>query len=131
MFVDYAHTPDGVANVLSSVREFAKGRVIVVIGCGGDRDRTKRPRMAQTAAELADLAIFTSDNPRGEDPLSILADMREGVPPALAAKVREQVDRRQAIREAIREAKLGGYRRDRRQRSRGLSDCWPRAIALR
>ncbi|GLV13680.1 UDP-N-acetylmuramoyl-L-alanyl-D-glutamate--2,6-diaminopimelate ligase [Alicyclobacillus hesperidum] len=105
VFVDYAHTPDGVANILTSVREFAQGRVIVVIGCGGDRDRTKRPRMAETAAQLADLAIFTSDNPRSEDPHAILADMRAGIPANLASKVREQVDRRQAIRDAIREAR--------------------------
>jgi len=107
VFVDYAHTPDGLENVLASVREFAPARVLVVVGCGGDRDRTKRPKMAEVAVRLADRAIFTSDNPRSEDPVAILADMRGGVEPAYAHKVREEVDRRRAIEMAIAEAEPG------------------------
>lgn len=107
VFVDYAHTPDGLENVLASVREFAPARVLVVVGCGGDRDRTKRPKMAEVAVRLADRAIFTSDNPRSEDPVAILAEMRGGVEPAYAHKVREEVDRRRAIEMAIAEAEPG------------------------
>ncbi|WP_206831242.1 UDP-N-acetylmuramoyl-L-alanyl-D-glutamate--2,6-diaminopimelate ligase [Alicyclobacillus fructus] len=107
VFVDYAHTPDGLENVLAAVREFAPARVLVVVGCGGDRDRTKRPKMAAVAVKLADRAIFTSDNPRSEDPLAILRDMREGVTPEFAHKVIEEVDRRRAIEAAIAEAKPG------------------------
>ncbi len=79
VIVDYAHTPDSLENALTTVNEFAVGKVISVVGCGGDRDRTKRPLMAKIAAEHSDVAIFTSDNPRTEDPLAILEDMKEGV----------------------------------------------------
>lgn len=103
VFVDYAHTPDGLANVLSSVREFVTGRLIAVVGCGGDRDKTKRPIMAQTATSLADIAILTSDNPRTEDPEAILDDMERGLDPGQLFL--RQVDRRAAIREAVRLAR--------------------------
>ena len=67
VLIDYAHTPDGVENVLRAVRGFAKGRVIALFGCGGDRDRTKRPKMGKIAADLADFCVVTSDNPRTEE----------------------------------------------------------------
>ncbi|MGD6816274.1 UDP-N-acetylmuramoyl-L-alanyl-D-glutamate--2,6-diaminopimelate ligase [Metabacillus sp. 84] len=79
VIVDYAHTPDSLENVLTTVKQFSEGRTFVVVGCGGDRDKTKRPLMAQIAVKYADEPIFTSDNPRSEDPLDILADMEEGV----------------------------------------------------
>jgi UDP-N-acetylmuramoyl-L-alanyl-D-glutamate--2,6-diaminopimelate ligase len=74
-FVDYAHTPDAVSNVLKSVREFTSGRVIAVLGCGGDRDASKRPLMGRALIDNADVALFTSDNPRSEDPQAILDAM--------------------------------------------------------
>lgn len=79
VFVDYAHTPDALSRVLQTVRKNTSGRLIVTFGCGGDRDPTKRPIMGKAAAELADLVILTSDNPRGEDPASILVQIRRGV----------------------------------------------------
>ena len=100
--VDYAHTPEAVAAMLATVRSVATGRVIVVLGCGGDRDRAKRPLMGRAAAEGADLAVLTSDNPRGEDPLEILAEMSAGAPGA-----RVEPDRRAAIRFAVAEARPG------------------------
>lgn len=107
--VDYAHTPEGLHNVLGAARGIAEGRVIVVFGCGGDRDRTKRPMMGEEAARGADLVIVTSDNPRSEDPLSIIADIESGlraVPPPLGYRV--VPDRAEAIAEAI----LAGRRGD-------------------
>jgi len=79
VIVDYAHTPDSLENVLTTIRQFAKNKIFVIVGCGGDRDRTKRPLMAQIACRYATNPIFTSDNPRSEDPLAILNEMTDGV----------------------------------------------------
>jgi len=80
ILIDYAHTPDGLENVLSSVRGFCKGRLIAVFGCGGDRDPIKRPIMGKIGVDLADIAIITSDNPRTEEPAAIIRDILKGVP---------------------------------------------------
>jgi UDP-N-acetylmuramoyl-L-alanyl-D-glutamate--2,6-diaminopimelate ligase len=103
VLVDYAHTPEGVEQLLRAARGLARGRVIVVLGSGGDRDRGKRPKMARAATSLADLAILTSDNPRSEDPRAILAEMEPGARDGGGPFVVE-VDRRAAIRAAVREA---------------------------
>lgn len=102
--VDYAHTPDGLENILETAHEFAKGRIITVFGCGGDRDRTKRPIMAEIAGKLSDFAIITSDNPRTEDPEKIIDDAEVGIIPTKCPYHRI-ADRREAINEAIRMAK--------------------------
>ena len=99
ILIDYAHSPDGLENVLSSVRDFCKGRLIAVFGCGGDRDRTKRPIMGRIGVELADLAVITSDNPRTEEPGAIIRDIMEGVGDAHNAHVVE--NRREAIHYAM------------------------------
>jgi UDP-N-acetylmuramoyl-L-alanyl-D-glutamate--2,6-diaminopimelate ligase len=99
VFVDYAHTPDALENVLSSLKQLDIGRLIVVFGAGGDRDRTKRPLMGRAACEHADVAVLTSDNPRHEDPERIMADVREGM--GGCARIIEEVDRREAIGRAI------------------------------
>ena len=81
VMIDFAHTPDGLSNVLSSVKGFCKGRLIAVFGCGGDRDPVKRPIMGNIGTEIADIAVLTSDNPRTEDPAAILRDVVKGVAP--------------------------------------------------
>ena len=96
VYVDYAHTPDGLETVLKALRPHATGRLIVVFGAGGDRDRAKRPLMGEIAGRLADMAIVTDDNPRSEDPAAIRKAVREGCP-----KAQEIGDRRAAIRHAI------------------------------
>ncbi len=100
VLIDYAHTPDGLENVLSSVRGFCKGRVIAVFGCGGDRDPIKRPIMGEIGARLADIAVITSDNPRTEDPEKIIADIVPGAEKT-GRKFDVVVDRRKAIRYAM------------------------------
>jgi len=102
--VDYAHKPGALEAVLGAVREVTKGRVIVVVGCGGDRDRAKRPMMGRIAAEAADLVVFTNDNPRSEDPLSIIAAMRAGaeqVPAGRRGQLLVEPDRAAAIALAV------------------------------
>ena len=79
VIIDYAHTPDGLYNVIRTIRGFCKGRIITVFGCGGDRDAGKRPKMGRIAAELSDYCVVTSDNPRTEDPVAIIDDVVEGV----------------------------------------------------
>ena len=106
--VDYAHTPDGLENILRTAREITPHHIITVFGCGGDRDRTKRPIMGRIAAELSDAVIATSDNPRGEDPTSILAEVMTGVREKIGNKAVDEIpDRRQAIFVAIAMAQPG------------------------
>ncbi len=107
--VDYAHTPDAVQNVLSTIHDIRKGneKVITVIGCGGDRDKTKRPIMARVASEWSDKVILTSDNPRTEDAAQIIREMIEGVDPAFKRHTVSIVDRREAIKTACMLANPG------------------------
>lgn len=102
VIVDYAHTPDSLENVLKTVQDFKKGKVYVVVGCGGDRDKGKRPKMANVAVNNSDHAIFTSDNPRTEDPNQILNDMINGLN---AENYVVEEDRKKAIQYAIQQAK--------------------------
>lgn len=106
VLIDYAHSPDGLENVISSVRETTNGRIIAVFGCGGDRDKTKRPKMGKIVGDLADVAVVTSDNPRSEDPQLIVDDVLEGMHNC-KAKIKVLVDRTEAIRYALGEAKNG------------------------
>ena len=103
VIVDYCHTPDSLENVLKTIKQIAKGKIFVVVGCGGDRDKTKRPLMAQIACAYSDKAIFTSDNPRSEDPVQIIKDMEAGVPEQ--KNYETIVDRKEAIERAIGLAK--------------------------
>jgi len=109
VIVDYAHTPDGLERALQAAREFTQGRLTVVFGCGGDRDRGKRPQMGRLAHAMADLVVLTSDNPRSEDPAAILAEIRAGIPEG-RGEVRRVLcmeDRKAAIRRAIKLARKG------------------------
>jgi UDP-N-acetylmuramoyl-L-alanyl-D-glutamate--2,6-diaminopimelate ligase len=105
--IDYAHTPDALENVLATIKKLRKGyeQVITVVGCGGDRDKTKRPIMAQTACDLSDKVILTSDNPRTEDPAEIIADMEAGLNTAAKRKYISIIDRKEAIKAAVEFAK--------------------------
>lgn len=107
--VDYAHTPDAVQNVLSTIQDIRKGteQVITIIGCGGDRDRAKRPVMAQVACDWSDKVILTSDNPRTENPQAIVEEMEKGVSPTNKRKTLSIIDRREAIKTACHLAKPG------------------------
>ena len=106
MLIDYAHTPDALEKVLTAARDVTQCRLLCLFGCGGDRDRTKRPVMGEIAAALADLVILTSDNPRTEDPEAILDQVAAGFPPGFTAWVR-QPDRRAAIRQALSMGRAG------------------------
>jgi UDP-N-acetylmuramoyl-L-alanyl-D-glutamate--2,6-diaminopimelate ligase len=101
--IDYAHTPDALINVLGTIQKLKKGyeQIITVVGCGGDRDKTKRPLMAEAAAELSTRVVMTSDNPRSEDPLEILKDMEAGLNTAGKRKTISIADRREAIKTAV------------------------------
>ena len=105
--VDYAHTPDALRQILSAVRAHTPGSLICVFGCGGDRDRGKRPLMGAAAAELADHVVVTDDNPRSETPQAIVADILAGIAAADRVRVAVQHDRAQAIREAVSAAAVG------------------------
>jgi len=121
VYVDYSHTPDALENALTALRALSSGRIVCVLGCGGDRDRTKRPIMGAIAARLSDLAVVTSDNPRSEDPRAIIEEILPGVraqglaevdPEKLAAvpagkAFAAEPDRRRAIEAGIRAAQPG------------------------
>lgn len=103
VLVDYAHTPDSLENILKAAREFTRGRIITVFGCGGDRDRTKRPVMGAVSARLSDYTVLTSDNPRSEEPQAILAEIETGVSPLIGKdKYTVIPDRREAIGFALK-----------------------------
>ena len=106
ILIDYAHTPDGIENVLRAVKETAAGRVGILFGCGGDRDRTKRPIMGEIAGRLSDHCFVTSDNPRSEEPIDILHEIEPGVK-SVTDNYSLIVDRREAIFAAVKEAKPG------------------------
>jgi UDP-N-acetylmuramoyl-L-alanyl-D-glutamate--2,6-diaminopimelate ligase len=101
--IDYAHTPDALLNVLATIRNLRQSQenIITVVGCGGNRDRTKRPEMAEVACEYSDKIIFTSDNPRDEDPEEIIKEMQKGVPITARKKCLSITDRKEAIKTAV------------------------------
>lgn len=107
VYIDYAHTADALRNVLLTVGELTRGRLIVVFGCGGDRDKGKRKPMGQAACELADFSILTSDNPRTEDPREILRQIEQGFPPSARGHYQVIEDRREAIERALDIARAG------------------------
>jgi UDP-N-acetylmuramoyl-L-alanyl-D-glutamate--2,6-diaminopimelate ligase len=108
VLVDYAHTPDSLENVLRAAREVTEGRLIAVFGCGGDRDRDKRPLMGEIGARLSDVCVVTSDNPRSENPRAIIDEILEGIPAgATGADVEVDVDRHAAIAWALDAASPG------------------------
>jgi UDP-N-acetylmuramoyl-L-alanyl-D-glutamate--2,6-diaminopimelate ligase len=105
--VDYAHTPDSLENVLEAARRLTGRQLISVFGCGGDRDTEKRPLMGRAGAELSDIAVVTSDNPRSEDPEAIIEQIRKGIPASPHAEVLVDADRRAAIATALGRAGEG------------------------
>ncbi|MGL5478296.1 MAG: glutamate ligase domain-containing protein, partial [Clostridium sp.] len=102
ILIDYAHTPDGLRNILETAKEFTEGKLIALFGCGGDRDKTKRPQMGEIGTNLSDFSIITSDNPRTEDPEAIIEDIIKGIKKDNYIKI---TDRKEAIRKAIDLAK--------------------------
>jgi len=109
IFVDYAHTDDALKNLLETVRELNPKRIILIFGAGGDRDKTKRPRMGEVAGNLADWTILTSDNPRSEDPLAIISDIEKGVKKTGAKNYKILPDRKEAIEHALSFGEKGDY----------------------
>jgi UDP-N-acetylmuramoyl-L-alanyl-D-glutamate--2,6-diaminopimelate ligase len=107
VFVDYAHTDDALKNVLMTLREITKGRVLVAFGCGGNRDAGKRAKMGKVAAELADYALITSDNPRKEDPAKIAAQVEEGFRSVRSDGYALELDRGRAIQQILGNAAPG------------------------
>ena len=107
VFVDYAHTDDALKNVLTTLREITKGRVLLAFGCGGNRDSGKRAKMGRIAAELADYTLITSDNPRREDPVKIAAQVEEGYKAVRADACEIELDRARAIQQIIARAQPG------------------------
>lgn len=105
VIVDYSHTPDSLENALMTIKEFAQGRIFCVVGCGGDRDRGKRPIMAQIATKYADISVLTSDNPRSEDPEAIIDDMIAGLAQVPVDRYLRIADRSEAIQYAVSQAK--------------------------
>ena len=109
--VDYAHTDDALRNLLETARPLAPKRLVTVFGCGGDRDRTKRPLMGMVAARLSDVVVITSDNPRSEEPLRIIEEIKRGIPAGSQSgrppDIRTMVDRREAIELAVEIAGAG------------------------
>ncbi len=124
VIVDYAHTPDGLENILKTARQFAKRRIIVVFGCGGDRDRTKRPIMGKLAMEYGDVVIATSDNPRSEDPAGILREIEVGLREGRGGDKGYEIvsGRREAIARALGSGRAAGCGDHRRKGPRNLSD---------
>ena len=106
VIIDYAHTPDGLENILNCVKGFAQGRIITVFGCGGDRDKSKRAEMGRIAGEMSNIAIVTSDNPRTENPLLIINDILGGMEKT-KSKLAIIENRRQAIEFALSKARKG------------------------
>jgi len=104
VFIDYAHTDDALKNVLATLKPFCKNKLIVVFGCGGDRDKTKRPRMARAAEQLADFIIVTSDNPRTEEPDDIISDIVAGFERPHSTAITVEADRKKAIELAVKTA---------------------------
>ena len=122
VLVDFAHTDDALDNVLSTLKPLCKARLIVVFGCGGDRDKTKRPRMAKVVEKYADLAIVTSDNPRTENPDDIISQIVAGFKDPDSPKIKIEADRKKAIALAIESAQEKRCCYHRRQRPRKLSN---------
>ena len=109
IFVDYAHSDDALRNLLETARELDPRRILLVFGAGGDRDKTKRPRMGKIAGTLADWTIITSDNPRSEDPLAIISDIEKGIKKTGTKNYQILPDRKEAIEEALSLGKKGDY----------------------
>lgn len=107
VIVDYAHTPDGLKNILATAKQLVEKRLITVFGCGGDRDRTKRPLMGEIAARYSDFCVVTSDNPRSEEPQAIIDDITPGIEQVSGARYAIIADRREAIRHAVNLARKG------------------------